>query len=471
MSAFVASGFSLWGPYIVLGQIIAGGGWIILAIAFVIGFWWWYMITSQLRYDEKIERVLLAIDVPRDNEQSPKAVEHIFSQLHGIKKSGNNIDKYWHGYNQVGFSLELISIGGYIQYLIQTPVKYRDLVEAAIYAQYPDAEITEAEDYTKEIPEEYPDDVHNLWGTEFELDKPDAYPIRTYPEFEHSLSQEYKDPMAGLLELLSRLQAGEQFWVQFLITPVGSSWREAGKDLIRELIGAKSKKKKGTDVSWFASHLSQGLVESFTASLIPPSDLSASGSSSEEENRWPTLMQHLSPDERSVVEAVGIKLSKLGFSTKIRAIYIQSHGIKVNQNRQQAFMGALKQFNSQDLNGFAEDKKTRTKVVYPPIKPILDWRLKRRQKKIIQGYKGRSQHRGRNNFVLNIEELASVWHFPVITVKAPLVQKTESKRAEPPTALPLENLPTITPQSKSDEPQEAVEKPDGGPPSNIPLVD
>lgn len=467
------AGFSIWGPYIILGKIIAGGGWLILAGAFLIGFWWWYMITNQLRYDHGIPRILLAIDVPRENEQSPKAVEHIFSQLHGIKKSGNNLDKYWYGYAQVGFSLELISIDGYIQYLIDTPVKYRDLVEAAIYAQYPDAEITEAEDYAKNIPVDYPDDEYNMWGTEFELNKEEVYPIRTYPEFEHSLSQEYKDPMAGLLELLSRLQAGEQFWIQILITPAGSSWREEGKEVIRHLIGAKSSKKKKEDLGWLASHVTHGVVESFTASLIPPTDLGAAGSASEEENRWPTLMQHLSPDERSVVEAVGYKLAKLGFETKLRFVYLTKKGVTTDQNRQQAMMGAFKQFNSQDLNGFGEDKKTRTKVVYPPIKSILDWRLKHRQKKIMLGYKGRSQHRGRNNFVLNIEELASIWHFPVLTVKAPLVQKTESKRAEPPSALPLEQVSTISsaPRDREAAPEPVETKPSGQPPANIPIVE
>lgn len=432
-------GLSLWAPYLALWAIIVNGGWLALAAAFFYGFGKWYMTTIQLFYDHKIDHVLLAVDVPRENEQSPKAVEHIFSQLHGIKKSGNIIERFFEGYDQIGFSLELISIDGYIQYLIRTPKRYRDLVEAAIYAQYPDAEISEAEDYTKSIPYQFPDDEYNIWGTELQLENEDVYPIRTYPEFEHSLSQEYKDPMAGLLEMLSRLQAGEQYWIQILITPTGIEWRERGKRIIKKLIGARAVNGKAGIIA----QVSQGVSESLTASLIPSGEMAEK----KEENRWPTLMQHLSPDERSIVEAVGIKLSKIGFKTKIRLVYVARKEIYDVRTRQQAIIGALKQFYSQDLNGFKEDKKSRTRVVYPPLKSVLDWRLKRRQYRIMRGYKGRSQVRGRNNFVLNIEELASLWHFPVLTVKAPLVQKTESKRSEPPTALPLEGAtgPTIAP--------------------------
>ena len=57
--------------------------------------------------------------------------------------------------------------------------------------------------------------------------------------------------------------------------------------------------------------------------------------------------------------------------------------------------------------------------------------------------------RGWTRLILNTEELASIWHFPVREVKAPLVQKTVSKRAEPPTALPVESI--FHPERKASE--------------------
>jgi len=39
--------------------------------------------------------------------------------------------------------------------------------------------------------------------------------------------------------------------------------------------------------------------------------------------------------------------------------------------------------------------------------------------------------------ILNIEELATLYHFPVVSVIPPLIKKTGSKKAEPPFGLPV----------------------------------
>jgi len=39
-------------------------------------------------------------------------------------------------------------------------------------------------------------------------------------------------------------------------------------------------------------------------------------------------------------------------------------------------------------------------------------------------------------FVLNIEELATIYHFPDVGVRAPLLPRVEAKKGEPPVGLP-----------------------------------
>jgi len=177
-------------PFSAMFLMFASGGWIIFVFVIIWGLWIGYLEYIRNKFDDAIEFVLLAIDIPKGNEQSPKAVEHIFSHFFGILKKGNLIERYIQGYTQMNLSLEIVSIEGYIQFLIRTPVKYRDLVEAAIYAQYPEAEITEVEDYVDIIPKplELPHPEWDIWGSEFRLMKDYLYPIRTYPFFEHSLS-------------------------------------------------------------------------------------------------------------------------------------------------------------------------------------------------------------------------------------------------------------------------------------------
>ena len=69
-----------------------------------------------------------SIDVPKDNEQSPKAVEQIFNQIWGYKSGANFVEKWWKGMFLPTMSLELVSIGGYIQYIIRAPSIFKDLV-------------------------------------------------------------------------------------------------------------------------------------------------------------------------------------------------------------------------------------------------------------------------------------------------------------------------------------------------------
>ena len=43
----------------------------------------------------------------------------------------------------------------------------------------------------------------------------------------------------------------------------------------------------------------------------------------------------------------------------------------------------------------------------------------------------------RKLFVLNTEELATIYHFPGSVAKTPTISRIESKKGEPPTALPI----------------------------------
>ena len=55
----------------------------------------------------------------------------------------------------------------------------------------------------------------------------------------------------------------------------------------------------------------------------------------------------------------------------------------------------------------------------------------------MKAYKNRSWGVGANPFVLNVEEIATLWHFPAIGIKAPLIKKQEARKAEPPVGLPI----------------------------------
>ena len=108
---------------------------------------------------------------------------------------------------------------------------------------------------------------------------------------------------------------------------------------------------------------------------------------------------------------------------------------KFNVYNQVGLMSAFKQFGSLHLNGFK-----------PGLKPVLiflsdpfGWRLAKK-KEMFEAYVRRSYFYPpvqRRPFVLNAEELATIYHFPGEVAKTPSLAHIESKRGEPPTNLPI----------------------------------
>ena len=416
-------------PLAISWTIFLNGGWVIVLFTLLWGFWQMWVYNIQGKYAATVKYVLLAIDVPKSNEQSVKAMEQIFAHLAGSHFNPNLIEKYWEGKFCLSYSLEIISIDGYIQFLIRTPADYRDLVESAIYAQYPDAEVTEVRDYVDTIPGEYPNDEFDLWGTQIVLAKEDAYPIRTYPEFEHSLSsleQQFLDPLAAILEAMSRLTKGEQVWLQLVVTPLDESWKDKGVKIVKKLIKAKIEEK--STIFDKALDLPINVLGELSNQI-----LSTGGTAEKPKEAQPSIMQHLSPGEKTIVEGIERKIAKMGFMTRFRMIYAGRKEVFQKGRGVSSIFGTIKQFNTQNLNAFKPHKKITTKVNYFFTK----YRTNLRKTKIYLAYKYRSTARGANGNVLNNEELATIFHFPAMTVKAPLLKKTEGKKAEPPVSLPM----------------------------------
>ncbi len=457
----VSIDFSVWETILNLPTpqlvrvIFAIGGWTALAIVI---FWVGAHLWLELREEKNVHHwqwVVLAIDVPTDTVQSPKAVEQIFAQLSGALDEPNFGQKYWGGAKQKGFSLEIISLEGYIQFLIYTEAAHRDLVEAAVYAQYPMAEITEVEDYTSMIPSAYPNETHNVFGLEFGLAAADAFPIRNYDEFEHNISKDvtFADPMAAILENFTRIGAGENLWLQIIIQPTSDSWKTHAIELVKGLITKTEHGGHGQNI--FFKWINVGL-DTIIHQIIPPHE-GEHGAEAPKEGK----VSDLSPGERDNIKAMEEKISKVGFKTKIRALYAAQKEVFNPDRCVNGLIGALNQFNYSGRNAIVPKASTSAHYAFKKSKTA---HLK---KDFVKAYKKRKLKMGKNPYILNVEELATIWHFPLPLVKAPLVQKTGSKRAEPPINLPVEVFaesplkkkvaPTPEPvEEKKDEPPELM---------------
>ncbi len=419
---------------------------VVLIILRIIYFHWMEHIKNE--YLARQKYVLLSIDLPRDNEQGPEAIERFFTHLAGIKANPDWHEKYIEGNVQLDVSLEIIGVDGQIRFLIYTPIQYRDLIEAAIYATYPGVEISEIEDYTKGSPEEFPNEECDIWGADLGLYNKSPYPIKTYPNFEHTLSKELKDPIIDLLEILGKLWEGEQVWIQFVVRPAGSNFRREGESLAKRMMGDKTETSKNLidKTLWTPVKISQTVADIVSESL---GLLLPTGETKEEKQKI-----NLTPGEKRVIESIQNKISKIAFETRIRVIYLAKKEIFSQDRGIVGILSAFNAVNTLDMNGIQPEVKSttssrrlykagaqKTAIIKAYQKRTRYWKIEPKGLKRILVTAAKfltiPPDRNRIKNILNTEELATLYHFPITDIKPPLIKKTGSKRGEPPFGLPV----------------------------------
>ena len=164
---------------------------------------------------------VLQVRVSKENETGPIAAEHIFSTLHGIQTSFTWWERL-NGLRPENVSFEIASINRSIKFYVAFPEKLRNLVEGQIYAQYPDVEIEDCNDYSRLSPQMR----SKAMGVELELNECDVFPIKRYPQFEDKLTRIAVDPLAGITSALVKFEDIEdQAWVQIVVSPLHDKWR------------------------------------------------------------------------------------------------------------------------------------------------------------------------------------------------------------------------------------------------------
>lgn len=340
---------------------------------------------SKIKKVENVDSVLLMLEIPRTNDKKELAAEQLFASLHGIlheETSLRNLSSQEH------LSFEIVSTSGTIRFFVWVPKTLQNFVEGQIYSQYPTVQIhTMDEDYVEKR-HSYP----IVYSSELTLTDNEALPIKTFENFE-------VDPLAGITGTLAKLNPdhSEELWIQILTRPIPDDWHKETTDKwIKKVKAGKSSLFGGIDKSWWAGVLS--------ALWRPPEGGTTSPVSVE-----------LSERDKTRIAKAEEKATKLGYEVKIRLAYLGQDEINAKLNMQ-ALVGTFKQYNSTNLNGF--------KMASSSFRP-----------ESLNPYKLRqfSDH----GFILNISELASVYHLPHTSVETPNIVWASSKTAEPPASLPV----------------------------------
>ncbi len=399
-------------------KVLFAVGIIILPILLAKKLWTMWMEYVRADFFSKQKYSIIECRIPKGVIKPPAAMEIIITSLYQTGGEGNWVQRFWEGSNRPWFSLEMVSIDGYIKFFIWTREKFRDMIETQLYSQFPDIEINEVtkKDYAKQLnfdPENY-----EYWGCEYIKTGPSHLPIKTYTAYGMTGASENEDgkidPITPTIEFLGSLRKGEQVWIQVCIRA-----------------HIKEQKKPGTwfdKVDWKYDAEKDLFKRNKRDLKVDPTKVN------------PNLLV-LTKAEREAVEAIESSLSKLPFDCGIRAMYIAKKG-EYRSTTESALGGTFRHFGTPTLNNFKADKKPGFDYKWQDFsgKKTLEQKEKLFQlyqcrsffvpEYIPKGYSGKP-------FVMTTEEIATIYHFPGTVSKTPTLTRISAKKVEPPSNLPI----------------------------------
>jgi hypothetical protein len=393
----------------------------------------------QALFFAKTETILLEIKLPREIFKSPKAMEFCINSLHSTLGEGNWFEKYWKGQVRIHHSLEIVSTDGVVHFYIWTRKGEKNKIEANLYSQYPGIEIFEVPDYT--LPVSYDPELHGMWMTEFELVKPDPFPIKTYIDYglDKDPDEEFKiDPMTPLIEFLGSLSRGNNAWIQIIIR--AHTKEETDPKKLSEALAAAAGE---LSLKKFFDNWEKQDLRWAKGSAAEVKKIMDDAKGVKDGVPVPGTGRPLTKDEQNIIESLNRSVSKKGFDTGIRVIYTAPKDI-FSMGNVGGIVGGIMHFNSDSgLNGFKPYGTTSPNYKHP----FLVWKarsaklLNAERQDFLDAYKRRAYFhkpfKRDKYFILNTEELATLFHLPGGVSATPTFARVDSRKMDAPSNLPV----------------------------------
>lgn len=428
---------------------------VISIIILVLKSWWWLFLPAILYlpvrflyfwwvkwevWYKRIDWMTLEIVPPGEIEKPFRAMEDVFSALWPIYDFANWRERWCEGELPMGpywFSFEIASFEGDVHFYLRIERGRRSFAESIIYTHYPEAEIFEVEDYTQTLPQDLPNKVYDVYGEDFKFIRDHSYPIKTYKFFEARIPEAVEtekriDPLYSLMEAMTNLRKGEITWFQIVPVPITNEdipWASKGKQIANKIARRPQKPKSRSILQEISDVIIGGQpAEAEREKGLPP------GVSEETEREM-----LITPGERAVLTGIEEKISKYGFATFIRFLYIFPRGAyyvphgKIGRSY-------FAHFFTQDMNTIVFSGRTRSKVHYL----LRKRRVYARKKSLFEKYVRRfppsfPKMVGPETLILNIEELATLFHLPTkASILPPGVPRVPVKKGAPPPGIPTE---------------------------------
>jgi hypothetical protein len=344
-----------------------------------------------------LETVLFLVMMPkndlREGDQNQKEEKAIISQMEQVLSNFLYLKKP-KGFGQMpSIALEIASqIGNAdISFYICVPKYLESVFEKYVQGVYPRAIIDK-------VPNDYSifEPQGETAGAYLKLKENPLFPISTYQTLE-------KDPLATITNNLSKITANEGAAVQLVIRPLSSfNLRKKGEKVLTAIREGKSVRSAVSDAmqGGFSRAVSDAL------SSPPPKKKEAPVSDKKEQGF-----------DQAGYDAIQNKIQKQPFETNIRLIasaQTKDRAEEILQN----LISSFSQFSISAINSF-DTKEVKGNAL----------------RKFVYDFSFRTFSEQQKN-ILNVEELASLYHFPTHLTETPYIRAVKSSDAPPPADLP-----------------------------------
>lgn len=327
-------------------------------------------------------------------------MEQFLTTLASIKQKRSFVSRIFYDNPYISLEIANPSNSEEIFFYVAFPKKFREAIEKQIHSYFPDASIEKASDYTIFSPGSY------TAISILELNKKHSLPIKTYDFMEI-------DPLNEISNALSKLETEEEgAALQLVLVPAKSGWRRHGKKIAHEMQQGKQLKEvyHGSIFSKVGKEVGRGVAS--TVSSV------ASSKSEEPFSKQEEIVQ-LTPEEQELIKSIEKKTTKTGFGVNLRLVSSAK-----TQERADAILAqmenAFSQFENPEINNFKIKK-----------------RIKRQRVSYNYIFRNFNEE---NSMILNVEEIASVFHFPTSTTETPKIKWKKSGSAPPPVNIPQEGV-------------------------------
>ncbi len=376
-----------------------------LVIIFLIGwsmmFLVRYLIKKQRRLSNTFSMVTLLVTVPKESmdedyrrkalEEKLGSAEAFFSTLGGMK-SQKGLKTFVLGRSD-HFALEIVANKGLISFYVTVPRYMQQYMEQQIQAQFDRAQIEVVTDYNIFSPQGHIESAY------LKLKKQSMFPILSYKKLG-------ADPLNSLTSVLSKFQENEGAVIQIIARSSNPGWHKAGAKVASEMSQGKTLKQ-----AMKAS--GKGIMAQIGRTVLPKKD-------KKDQTDYYDEPRRLTPMEEEMVKGLEEKTSKAGFDCNIRIIVSSPDRQRASANMRN-IVDSFSQYSGYEyINAFVK------KSMGNKDKMIDDFIYRNFSEK--------------HKFILNAEEVASVYHFPLPDTETPNIHWLVAKKAAAPVNAPTEGI-------------------------------